>query len=136
MKKPQVTVVGSFAVGLTMRAPKLPIFGETMLGTDFDMSPGGKGSNQAVATARLGARSTLLAMIGIDKLASIATYEAEGVDMTLLSGRTTDADDPADPRLNGQCIFAGRARQPSAAGSGRPPARDKRHQDLFSQKRL
>ena len=53
--RPRITVVGSFAVGLTIRAPKLPIFGETMLGSDFDMGPGGKGSNQAVATARLGA---------------------------------------------------------------------------------
>ena len=59
MKAPRITVVGSFAVGMTIRAPKLPIFGETMLGTDFDMGPGGKGSNQAVATARLGARSSL-----------------------------------------------------------------------------
>jgi ribokinase len=50
---PEITIVGSFAVGLTMRAPKLPIFGETMLGSDFDMGPGGKGSNQAVGTARL-----------------------------------------------------------------------------------
>lgn len=87
MRKPEVTVVGSFAVGLTMRAPKLPIFGETMLGTDFDMGPGGKGSNQAVATARLGAHSALLAVIGTDKLAGIATdlYAAEGVDSSLLS---------------------------------------------------
>ena len=82
MTKPVITIVGSFAVGLTMRAPKLPIFGETMLGTDFDMGPGGKGSNQAVATARLGAQSALLAVLGTDKLASIATdlYAAEGVD--------------------------------------------------------
>jgi ribokinase len=93
MKKPEVTVVGSFAVGLTMRAPKLPIFGETMLGTDFDMGPGGKGSNQAVATARLGAHSALLALIGTDKLASIATdlYAAEGVDTALISMRTERA---------------------------------------------
>jgi ribokinase len=93
MKKPEVTVVGSFAVGLTIRAPKLPIFGETMLGTDFDMGPGGKGSNQAVATARLGASSALLAVIGTDKLASIATdlYKAEGVDAALVSMRTERA---------------------------------------------
>ena len=93
MTKPEVTVVGSFAVGLTMRAPKLPIFGETMLGTDFDMGPGGKGSNQAVATARLGASSALLALIGTDKLASIATdlYAAEGVDTTFVSTRTERA---------------------------------------------
>lgn len=93
MKKPEITVVGSFAVGLTMRAPKLPIFGETMLGTDFDMGPGGKGSNQAVATARLGAQSALLALIGTDKLASIATdlYAAEGVDTALVATRTERA---------------------------------------------
>jgi ribokinase len=90
MKTPRITVVGSFAVGMTIRAPKLPIFGETMLGTDFDMGPGGKGSNQAVATARLGARSSLLAMVGDDKLASIATdlYSAEGVDASLVSARS------------------------------------------------
>lgn len=90
MTTPIITVVGSFAVGLTMRAPKLPIFGETMLGTDFDMGPGGKGSNQAVATARLGAKSSLLAILGTDKLAGIATdlYAAEGVDTTLVTERS------------------------------------------------
>jgi ribokinase len=89
MKTPIITVVGSFAVGMTIRAPKLPIFGETMLGGDFDMGPGGKGSNQAVATTRLGARSSLLAMVGADKLASIATdlYASEGVDASLVTTR-------------------------------------------------
>ena len=93
MKTPGIMVVGSFAVGMTIRAPKLPIFGETMLGTDFDMGPGGKGSNQAVATARLGARSSLLAMVGADKLASIATdlYSAEGVDASLVTTRAERA---------------------------------------------
>jgi ribokinase len=91
MKVPRITVVGSFAVGMTIRAPKLPIFGETMLGTDFDMGPGGKGSNQAVATARLGARSSLISMVGTDKLATIATdlYATEGVDASLV---TTSAE--------------------------------------------
>src|SRR5688572_6415595 len=89
MTKPIITIVGSFAVGLTMRAPKLPIFGETMLGTDFDMGPGGKGSNQAVGTARLGAASALVAYIGTDKLAGIATdlYAAEGVDASMVIAR-------------------------------------------------
>ena len=93
MTKPVITIVGSFAVGLTMRAPKLPIFGETMLGTDFDMGPGGKGSNQAVATARLGAQSALIAVLGTDKLASIATdlYAAEGVDDSLVTARAERA---------------------------------------------
>jgi ribokinase len=89
MKTPIITIIGNFAVGMTIRAPKLPIFGETMLGGDFDMGPGGKGSNQAVATARLGARSSLLAMVGADKLASIAIdlYASEGVDASLVVTR-------------------------------------------------
>ena len=68
---PVITVVGSFAVGLTIRASKLPIFGQTILGSDFDMGPGGKGSNQAIGTARLEANSSLVAIIGQDKLAEI-----------------------------------------------------------------
>ncbi|MDA9421055.1 ribokinase [Bradyrhizobium sp. CCBAU 53380] len=82
MTKPRITVVGSFAVGLTIRAPNIPVFGVTMLGSSFDMGPGGKGSNQAVATARLGAESSLVAIIGKDKFADIATdlYKSEGVD--------------------------------------------------------
>jgi len=86
MQRPKVTVVGSFAVGLTIRAPNIPVFGMTMFGSDFDMGPGGKGSNQAVATARLGMDSALAAIIGQDKLADIATdlYAAEGVDASLI----------------------------------------------------
>lgn len=93
MTKPNITIIGSFAVGLTLRAPKLPIFGETMLGTDFDMGPGGKGSNQAVATARLGASSSLRAILGTDKLAGIATdlYAAEGVDAALVTSQSARA---------------------------------------------
>jgi ribokinase len=92
-EKPKITIIGSFAVGLTMRAPKLPIFGETMLGTDFDMGPGGKGSNQAVATARLGAQSSLRAILGTDKLAGIATdlYAAEGVDTEFVTSQSARA---------------------------------------------
>lgn len=86
MTKPVITVVGSFAVGLTIRTPQIPVFGETLRGSDFDMGPGGKGSNQAVATARLGAESYLVGIIGDDKLGEIATdlYKAEGVDTTYL----------------------------------------------------
>ncbi len=53
MTNPIITVVGSFAVGLTIRTSHMPVFGETLIGSDFDMGPGGKGSNQAVGAARL-----------------------------------------------------------------------------------
>jgi ribokinase len=72
---------------MTIRAPRLPVFGETMLGSDFDMGPGGKGSNQAVAAARLGAEASLLAILGTDRLAEIANdlYAAEGVNASLVT---------------------------------------------------
>jgi ribokinase len=81
-KRPVVTVVGSFAVGLTLRAPRFPVRGETLIGSDFDMGPGGKGSNQAVGAARLGAESHLVARIGTDTFGDMAVelYRAEGVD--------------------------------------------------------
>jgi ribokinase len=86
MQKPIVTVVGSFAVGMTLRTSRMPIFGETLIGSDFDMGPGGKGSNQAVGVARLGADSSLVGIIGDDKLGEIATdlYALENVNTQYL----------------------------------------------------
>ncbi|HEY86114.1 MAG TPA: ribokinase [Chloroflexi bacterium] len=79
---PIITVIGSFAVGMTLRATRMPVFGETLLGSDFDMGPGGKGSNQAVGAARLGAQAHFAGIIGADKLGEIALdlYAAEGVN--------------------------------------------------------
>ena len=78
---PLITVVGSFAVGLTLRAPRFPVAGETLIGTDFNMGPGGKGSNQAVGAARLGAESHLVAVIGTDVFGDLAVdlYRRDGV---------------------------------------------------------
>lgn len=86
MPQPIITVVGSFLVGMTLRTSHMPIFGETLIGSDFDMGPGGKGSNQAVGVARLGANSYFAGIIGNDKLAEIATdmYAAEGVNTQYL----------------------------------------------------
>jgi len=86
MNRPVITVVGSFAVGMTLRTGRMPIFGETLIGSDFDMGPGGKGSNQAVAVARLGANVYFAGIIGDDKLGEIATelYAREGVNTTYL----------------------------------------------------
>jgi ribokinase len=86
MAKANITVVGSFAVGMTLRTERMPHFGETLLGSDFDLGPGGKGSNQAVAVARLGASSRFVGLICEDTLGRIALdlYEAEGVDTSKL----------------------------------------------------
>jgi len=84
--KPKITVVGSFAVGLTLRAPRFPVKGETLVGSDFDMGPGGKGSNQAVGAARLGAESHLVAVVGTDLFGDVGVnlYRQEGVGISHL----------------------------------------------------
>jgi pfkB family carbohydrate kinase len=56
LNAPRITVVGSYATGLTMRVERLPSPGETVLGTGYRVDYGGKGSNQAVGCARLGAQ--------------------------------------------------------------------------------
>lgn len=63
-----VVVVGSAHMDFYVRLPRLPSVGETVLGSGFVMSPGGKGANQAVAAARLGARAYLVSRVGADLL--------------------------------------------------------------------
>ncbi len=65
-KRPKVTVVGSFNTDLVARTPRMPVKGETILGGPFHMGPGGKGANQAVAAARLGAEVTMVVKLGKD----------------------------------------------------------------------
>ncbi|MEH1102721.1 ribokinase [Micromonospora sp. CPCC 205561] len=66
MRQTRVVVVGSANMDLVGTAPALPRPGETLLGTDFVMVPGGKGANQAVAAARAGASCAFLGAIGSD----------------------------------------------------------------------
>lgn len=57
---------GSVNMDLVCQAPQLPQAGETLLGTDFQTVPGGKGANQAVAAARLGAPTAMVGRVGDD----------------------------------------------------------------------
>ena len=61
-----MVVVGSVNMDLVVRVPHLPQPGETLAGSDFRTSPGGKGANQAVAVSRLGGRSILVGRVGDD----------------------------------------------------------------------
>ena len=81
MKK-KVVMLGSFVVDLTTRQKGLPVPGQTLLGDSFQMGPGGKGSNQAVAAHRAGADVTLITKLGRDVFANVATdfYQKEGID--------------------------------------------------------
>lgn len=64
--RPAVTVVGSFMMDLVIKTQRRPTKGETVVGTSFGMFPGGKGANQAVAAARLGARVEMVGRVGKD----------------------------------------------------------------------
>jgi len=77
---PSVTVVGSANVDLVARCERLPRPGETVTDAAFERIPGGKGANQAVAAARLGARTRFVGRIGADDLV-LRSLEAEGVDV-------------------------------------------------------
>lgn len=78
----RITVLGSFVADLTFRTKKVPAWGETILGSDFRLGPGGKGSNQAVAAARLGGEVSFLSKLGRDAFGEMArrTYQQERVD--------------------------------------------------------
>lgn len=65
-RRPTVVVVGSINLDLVVRTVRLPQAGETCAGRDFHTFPGGKGANQAVAAARLGARSVMIGALGDD----------------------------------------------------------------------
>ncbi len=62
----KIAVVGSLNMDLVVRAPHMPSPGETVIGSDFRTIPGGKGANQAVAAARLGAEVTMIGRVGDD----------------------------------------------------------------------
>lgn len=86
----KIAVVGSYGAGLTMRVPKAPGAGETVSGGAFDEGPGGKGSNQAIGAARLGAAVSLLTAVGDDAFgrAAAGLWRDEGVDASkVITGR-------------------------------------------------
>lgn len=66
IEQPKITVVGSLNMDLVTITDQLPERGETLIGQHFQMNPGGKGANQAVAAARLGACTTMIGCVGND----------------------------------------------------------------------
>jgi ribokinase len=79
---PPVVVIGSINMDLVARTPRIPLAGQTLTGIDFATTPGGKGANQAVAAARLGAHVQMIGAVGNDVFSE-----------TLLSNLANDAID-------------------------------------------
>ena len=84
MKKPEILVVGSFVMDLIVRAERFVNAGETILGLDYHTASGGKGANQAVQAARLGANVTMLGKLGDD------AYGREMLDSLNAAGVNTE----------------------------------------------
>src|SRR3954466_11573344 len=78
----RVTVVGSINMDLVVWTERLPGAGETILGTDFQRFGGGKGANQALAAARMGASVTLIGKVGQDEAGQslVDDLQRSGVD--------------------------------------------------------
>jgi ribokinase len=81
-----ILVVGSINMDLVVRVPRHPQIGETILGGSFATFPGGKGANQAVAAARLGAEVKMIGRVGKDAFgeALLETVARDGVDTSFL----------------------------------------------------
>jgi ribokinase len=82
----RVTILGIFVADVVFQAPRLPQIGETIIGSGTAIGPGGKGSNQSVAAARLGGAVTLITKIGEDAFGEIgrATWKDAGVTPRLI----------------------------------------------------
>ncbi len=87
-------VLGSINMDLVVMAPRLPVPGETIAGDDFGMTPGGKGANQAVAAARLGAEVRMVGRVGEDAFGPMLLrgLESYGVDVSRVAA---DPDGPS-----------------------------------------
>jgi ribokinase len=80
-----VVILGIFAADLGFHAKRMPVIGETLIGSKFGIGPGGKGSNQAVAAARAGAATTFISKLGRDQFGDMARsmYEKEGITLRI-----------------------------------------------------
>ena len=67
-----ISVLGIFVADISFSGNKIPVVGETILGNRYNVGPGGKGCNQAVAIARLGGKVNFISKIGKDSYGELA----------------------------------------------------------------
>ncbi len=92
-KQAVVTVVGSYAVGMTIECQEFPVSGQTVKGHNFRLLHGGKGSNQAIGVARLGGRAVFGSCVGNDSFGdnALAMHDKEGIDRRFVKRTDRDA---------------------------------------------
>jgi len=95
---PKITVIGSLNIDLVVQVPRMPAPGETIAGHGFHIIPGGKGANQAVAAAKLGAQVTMVGRVGDDSFGQMQRrgMEALGIRIEFL---ITDEEEPTGTAL-------------------------------------
>ena len=93
MHRVRITVMGIFVADLSFRTSRLPKWGETVLGNGFRLGPGGKGSNQSVAAARLGGSVNFISKIGNDPFGELArkVHDEAGVNLEYLFTASEEA---------------------------------------------
>ncbi|HET9053969.1 MAG TPA: ribokinase [Cyclobacteriaceae bacterium] len=96
--KKKIVVVGSSNTDMVIKADRLPVPGETVIGGQFMMNPGGKGANQAVAVARMGGQVTFVTKTGNDLFGrqSMELYNSENINTEFVF---SDADHPSGVAL-------------------------------------
>tara|TARA_E500000178_G_scaffold352460_1_gene415942 strand:+ start:2108 stop:3013 length:906 start_codon:yes stop_codon:yes gene_type:complete len=73
----EVSVLGIFVADISFSGPKIPSIGETILGNKYNIGPGGKGCNQAIAISRLGGKTNFISKIGKDAYGELALKTLE-----------------------------------------------------------
>lgn len=94
-----IIILGVFVADAAYRTPRMPVVGETLLGTGFQLGPGGKGSNQAVAAAKAGGNVAFLSRIGAD------TFGQMGRDVWAQAGVQAWVVDDAEVPTGSAGIF-------------------------------
>ncbi len=98
ISKPKIVVVGSNNTDMIVKANRLPVPGETILGGVFHMNTGGKGANQAITASRLGADVTFISKVGYDLfgLQALEIYKSENINTEFIF---TDQKNPSGVAL-------------------------------------
>src|SRR5688572_10906270 len=98
MPQKSIVVIGSSNTDMVIKTERFPQPGETLLGGNFFMFPGGKGANQAVAAARLGGNVTFIAKVGDDIFGNqaIEQFQKEGINTSFVF---RDKDRPSGTAL-------------------------------------
>lgn len=94
-----IVILGIFVADTAYRAERIPRLGETILGESFNLSPGGKGSNQAVAAAKAGANAHMITRLGKDTFADMA------LDIWQKAGVTPAITQHDNSYTGAACIF-------------------------------